>query len=409
MNRKCKYCNNSLEHIFIDLGEQPLCNNNIPFSLVKTEEEKYPLQTFICDSCFLVQVGHSISPKVIYDNYTYFSSYSAYWLNHIKKYCDNVTSRFNLTKNSFVVEIASNDGYLLKNFLGNHIPCLGIEPSLTVAEAAQKDGVPTLTEFFSAKISDKVKSDYGKADLIIANNVFAHVPEINDFTLGIKNLLKPNGVFTIEFPYLLELMKNSQFDTIYHEHFFYYSLYSVSKILAKQNLKIFDIEKLATHGGSLRLFVTHNKNTKYKVEKSVLELQNEEKKLGVNNLEFYKNFAKRIEEIKQIFITEINKIKKGNKKIAAYGAPGKGNTLLNYYGINKDIIDFTVDRNPIKQNTFLPGSKIPVYAPEKIAESKPDYVVILPWNLKDEIMESLKYIKQWGGKFIIPIPQFKII
>ncbi len=409
MNAKCKYCNNRLEHIFIDLGMQPLCNNNIPFSLVEKEEVKYPLQTFICDSCFLVQVGHSISPEVIYNNYTYFSSYSGSWLNHIKKYCESVTPKFNLNKNSFVVEIASNDGYLLKNFVKKNIPCLGIEPSLTVAEAAQKDGVPTLTEFFSKRISDRVKSNYGKADLIIANNVFAHVPEINDFTLGIKNILKQDGVFTIEFPYLLELIKNNQFDTIYHEHFFYYSLFSVSRILENQNLKIFNIEKLKTHGGSLRLYVTHKENMYYKIQEIVSELKEEEEKLGINDLKFYENFTKRVKKMKEIFNSEIKNIKKTNKTIAAYGAPGKGNTLLNYYGINKDVIDFTVDRNPIKQNTFLPGSKIPVYAPQKIAEARPDYVVILPWNLKDEIMESLEYIKQWGGKFIIPIPQFKII
>ncbi len=409
MNAKCKYCNNRLEHIFIDLGMQPLCNNNIPFSLVEKEEVKYPLQTFICDSCFLVQVGHSISPEVIYNNYTYFSSYSGSWLNHIKKYCESVTPKFNLNKNSFVVEIASNDGYLLKNFVKKNIPCLGIEPTLTVAEAAQKDGVPTLTEFFSKRISDRVKSNYGKADLIIANNVFAHVPEINDFTLGIKNILKQDGVFTIEFPYLLELIKNNQFDTIYHEHFFYYSLFSVSRILENQNLKIFNIEKLKTHGGSLRLYVTHKENMYYKIQEIVSELKEEEEKLGINDLKFYENFTKRVKKMKEIFNSEIKNIKKTNKTIAAYGAPGKGNTLLNYYGINKDVIDFTVDRNPIKQNTFLPGSKIPVYAPQKIAEARPDYVVILPWNLKDEIMESLEYIKQWGGKFIIPIPQFKII
>ncbi len=409
MTTQCKYCNSNLKYVFIDLGEQPLCNNNIPFSEKEVEENKYPLQTYICESCFLVQVNHDISPKIIYDNYTYFSSYSSSWLNHIKNYCVNVIERFDLNEKSFVVEIASNDGYLLKNFVENNIPCLGVEPSHTVAEEAEKNNVPTLSEFFSSKISHKIKKEYNKADLIIANNVFAHVPNINDFTLGVKNLLKKKGVFTIEFPYLIELINNKQFDTIYHEHFFYYSLYSVSKILNKHRLKIFDIERLNTHGGSLRLFVTHKENLKYEVKEIVHQIRNEEEKLGINNLEYYKKFSTEIKKMKQIFVKEINKLKKQNKTIAAYGAPGKGNTLLNYYGISKDVIDFTVDRNPVKQNTFLPGSKIPVFEPEKIREEKPDYILILPWNIKDEIIKSLEYVKEWGGKFIIPIPEFKII
>ena len=409
MTTKCKYCNSDLKNIFIDLGEQPLCNNNIPFSQKEIEEEKYPLQVYICDQCFLVQVNHNISPKVIYDNYTYFSSYSSTWLNHIKNYCLDVTERFKLNQNSFVVEIASNDGYLLKNFVENNIPCLGVEPSLTVAKEAEKNNIPTMNEFFTEKLSGDIKSKYGKADIIIANNVFAHVPEINNFTTGIKKLLKKDGVFTIEFPYLLELVSNKQFDTIYHEHFFYYSLYSVSNILSNQRLKIFDIEKLKTHGGSLRLFVTHKENTKYKVEDIVNTMRDEEDKLGVNTLEYYKEFAVEVDKMKQIFKDEIKKIKKQNKSIAAYGAPGKGNTLLNYYDITNDLIDFTVDKNPIKQNTFLPGSKIPVFEPKEIEDKKPDYILILPWNLKDEIVKSLEYIKKWDGKFIIPIPEFEII
>ncbi|MCP5064607.1 MAG: class I SAM-dependent methyltransferase [Ignavibacteriae bacterium] len=407
--QNCRFCNNKLEHTFVDLGEQPLCNNNIHVENQNQFEEKYPLKTFICSNCFLVQTSYNINPSSIYKDYTYFSSYSTSWMKHAKKYTEMITKKLNLSNRNFVVEIASNDGYLLGNFVKTKIPCLGIEPSATVAEVANKNNIKTICEFFTKDSSNKLSKEYSKADLIIANNVFAHVPDINDFTAGLKIMLKDKGVITIEFPYLVELIKNNQFDTIYHEHFFYYSFYSASNILKKHGLKLFDVEKLNTHGGSLRLYVTHIDNKKQIKNKNVLDIQSEEEKLGITNLDYYSSFLNKIKKKKKIFIEILKDIKKQNKTIAGYGAPGKGNTLLNYYNIDSTIIDFTVDRNPIKQNTLLPGSRIPVYSLDKIIKSKPDYILILPWNLKNEIISNLQFVKEWGAKFIIPIPDIEII
>ncbi len=407
-SKKCKFCNSELGSPFLDLGCQPLCNNNIPFKNVTISEEKYPLEVYFCSSCYLVQLAHSIAPEEIFSDYTYLSSYSESWLKHASEYSKKIIKNYNLNENSFVVEIASNDGYLLKNFVKEKIPSLGIEPANNVAKIARKSGINTVNNFFTNNLSKSIVKDFRKADLIIANNVFAHVPNITDFTKGVKNLLSENGVFTLEFPYLKNLIENNQFDTIYHEHYFYYSLLSLTNILDYHELKIFDIDELKTHGGSLRVYVTHKKSRIYQTTKKLNTFLQKEIELGLNKSEFYYNFNNKIKTIKENLITFLIKLRKEGKKIAGYGAPGKGNTLLNYCGISTDLIDFTVDRNPLKQNTFLPGSRIPVYNTEKIKDDKPDYILVLPWNLKEEIINSLNYVKDWQGKFIIPIPEVTI-
>ncbi len=405
----CKFCGSILQNPFLDLGIQPLCNNNIKFSRASITEKKYPLQVYFCSSCFLVQLAHNINPNDIFNDYTYLSSYSQTWLNHAKEYSKNIIKKYKLSKHSFVVEIASNDGYLLRNFLSKEIPALGIEPAENALIEANKIGINTLPKYFTYNLSNTIKQNYGSADLIITNNVYAHVPEINDFTKGIKNLLKDTGIWTIEFPYLRNLIELNQFDTIYHEHYFYFSILAVNNILKKHNFKIIEIEKLTTHGGSLRLHVTHQENPNYFESDDVYNYLNEEKKIGIMSPKYYKHFKDKVERIKENLKNTLNEIKKSGKSIIGYGAPGKGNTLLNYCDITAKQISFTVDKNPLKQNTFLPGSRIPVYTIDKIKEFKPDYILILPWNIKDEIIRQIDYIKSWNSKIIIPIPEVKII
>lgn len=405
----CRFCNSKLEFEFINLGMQPIANSIISIKETIAEEVYYPLKVFVCSNCFLVQSGYDIPPNHIYKEYPYFSSYSESWLQHAKTYSQMIKGKLNLNKNSFVVEIASNDGYLLKNFKDFQIPYIGIEPSENIAEYAITNGINTICDFFTYNLSKEISRKYGKADLIIGNNVFAHVPNINDFVCGIKNLLAPNGVLTLEFPYLKNLIDLNQFDTIYHEHFFYYSLLSATNILESQGLKIFDIEELITHGGSLRLYATHIENNRYKISEKLKKKMQEELKLKYNDLEIYKSFKEKVYKTKFKILNVLIDIKTKNKSIAAYGAPAKGNTLLNFCGISVDFIDFTVDKNPLKQNTLLPGSHIPVLNPEVIYHKKPDYILILPWNLKNEIMNQLSEIRSWNGKFIIPIPEIEIL
>lgn len=403
---KCKFCKNNLKSKILDLGEQPLCNNYIPFTEKDFTEKKYPLELYYCDNCNLVQVGHNISPEEIFSDYTYLSSYSSTWIQHAKNLVEESIKKYKLNSNSFVVEVASNDGYLLKFFKDKKIPHIGIEPATNIAEIANSNGINTLNKFFSKKTAEQLLKDESKANLIIANNVLAHVPDINDFLEGINIILREDGYFLVEVPYLLRLIENNQFDTIYHEHFFYYSITSLNTILNAHNLKIVDIAELNTHGGSLRVTIKYDNGQDSPILEKYLE---EEEKIGLNTIENFELFSKRINNLKNNFMSKFHKIKEDNRLIAAYGAPGKGNTLLNFYKMDSSFINFTVDKNPIKQNTFLPGSRIPVYSPSKIKDEKPDYIIILPWNLKEEIISNLEFTKEWGAKFIIPIPNFSIV
>ncbi|HEY7162865.1 MAG TPA: class I SAM-dependent methyltransferase, partial [Acidobacteriota bacterium] len=349
-----------------------------------------------------------VSPEKIFTHYAYFSSYSDTWLDHARRYSEMAMGRFHLTAENFVVEIASNDGYLLQNFVKAGIPVLGIEPAVNVAEAALKKGVSTLIAFFSEDTARNLIANGRKADLIIGNNVLAQVPALNDFVAGLKVMLAPAGVITLEFPHLYQLMSGNQFDTIYHEHFSYFSFYSAKKIFAKHQLEIFDVEELPTHGGSLRIYLHHSDDRTHEVSDRVQKLEQEESKHNVNNLKTYSTFGENVKETKRKLLEFLITAKREGKKIAGYGAPGKGNTLLNYCGIRTDFLDYTVDRSPFKQGKFLPGTHIPIYPPEHINETRPDYVFILPWNLKDEIMKQMAFIREWGGKFVVPIPELTV-
>ncbi len=407
--RKCLNCGNRLEYIFADLGTSPLCNEIVKPDQVNEGQMNYPLQTYVCDQCFLVQVGKCVSPEKIYEDYSYFSSYSDSWLRHAKQYVDYMADRYEINRESFVVEIASNDGYLLQYFNQKKVPLLGIEPSDTVARAALEKGIPTEMEFFGADSAERLQKKYKSADLILGNNVLAHVPRINDFIEGLDIMLDENGIMTFEFPHLMQLVENNQFDTIYHEHFFYYSLHSVQSLFKKHGFAIFDVQQLGTHGGSIRIFVARSANQKYQVSENVRQLLRQEERKGYLSVDFYQSFGKYVEQTKRDILRLLLNLKNNGRSIVGYGAPGKGNTLLNYCGIGTDFIDYTVDRNPHKQGHYLPGSLIPILAPDKIRDTKPDYIFILPWNLKDEIINQLEYVNEWGGKFIVPIPQPMII
>jgi len=405
---RCRFCDEPLTDVFVDLGMSPLSNSYLKASELDQAERFFPLSAMVCSSCFLVQLREYESPEDIFSDYAYFSSYSDSWLEHASRYTDMVTERFNLSKDSFVVELASNDGYLLKNFLEKDIPMLGIEPAENVAEVAIEKGIPTLMEFFGQQLAEKLASKNKRADLIIANNVLAHVPDINSFVGGIKALLKPEGVATLEFPHLLNLIRENQFDTIYHEHFSYFSLLAVTAIFESHGLTIFDVEELSTHGGSLRIYASHQ-NSSHKIEESVRALYDRELKKGLDDLSTYSEFSESVQRIKRDLLQKLIEIKNAGKTIAGYGAAAKGNTLLNYCGVRTDIVDYVVDRNPNKAGKFLPGTHIPVKNVDVIKNDKPDYLFILPWNLKEEIISQNDFIRQWGGKFIIPIPEVEII
>lgn len=402
---KCRNCGNELTYTFADLGASPLCNEIIKPDELNNGQQSYPLHAYICDICFLVQVGTGINPEEIYADYSYFSSYSDSWLDHAKRYVEMMIERHEITQDSFVVEIASNDGYLLQYFKEKDIPILGVEPSHTVAEAAVKKGIPTEELFFGEQTAQELKDKYKSADLILGNNVLAHVPQIHDFVKGLKVMLSEKGVMTFEFPHLMQLVENNQFDTIYHEHFFYYSLHAVQAIFQNHGLKIFDVQELSTHGGSIRIFVSRTTNNQLQVSNNVKRMLSEEKEKGYLDLDFYTTFDENIRQTKRDLLALLIELKNNNNTIVGYGAPGKGNTLLNYCGIGTDFIDYTVDRSPHKQGHYLPGSLVPIHHPEKIRETKPDYVFILPWNLKEEIMSQMSYIQEWGGRFIVPIPK----
>lgn len=406
--KNCRFCQTELKHSFVDLGMSPLANSYVKPDEQHKKEVFYPLHAYVCGQCYLVQLEEFESPEKIFSDYAYFSSFSDSWLQHAKHFASRVSDRFHLNESSFVIEVASNDGYLLKNFNDMKIPALGIEPAANVAKVAMANGVTTWVHFFGEKTAKFVRSEKKPADLIIANNVLAHVPDINDFVTGFKRLLAANGVISVEFQHLLRLMENNQFDTIYHEHFSYLSLLTVQRIFAHHGLRVFDCENLPTHGGSLRVYATHQDNSQYGPTPALLDMLATEEHAKLNHLEAYRSFSEKAKATKRSLLKFFVDAKEKGKCIVGYGAPAKGNTLLNYCGIRTDFIDYTVDRNPEKQGCYLPGTRIPIFGPEKIAETKPDYVMILPWNLKDEITEQLSEIKNWGGQFVVPIPTIEV-
>ena len=404
--RICRFCGEDLNKTFINLGAQPLSNSYV--SDEKQPENIYPLHVWVCGNCKLVQLEEYETPEEIFSEYSYFSSYSDSWLKHAKEYTDYMVERFGFNDKSHVVEIASNDGYLLQYFIEKGIPVLGIEPAKNVAAVAEQKGVTTLSEFFGVALANKLAKKQ-KADLLLGNNVLAHVPDINDFVEGMHVLLADDGIITMEFPHLLQLIANNEFDTIYHEHFSYLSFSVVNQIFAVHGLKIFDVEELETHGGSLRIFACHNNLNKYDISKSVAEMLRREETACLLDMTAYTHFEKRVQQTKRDLLSLLIQLKNAGKNIVAYGAAAKGNTLLNYCGIGTDFINYVVDKNPNKQGVFLPGSRIPVLAPDIIKQTKPDYVLVLPWNLKSEIAEQLSYIKDWQGKFIFAIPHVEVI
>jgi hypothetical protein len=395
-------------HDVVDLGTSPLCENFLDVSQLDAMEPHYPLKMAICGTCYLAQVKEYVAPTNIFREYAYFSSYSQFWLDHARNYVDMATARFNLDARSRVVELASNDGYLLQYFVAKNIPVLGIDPAENVARAAEARGIPTLTRFFDAALADVLKAQGQTADLVIGNNVLAQVPNLDDFLDGVAKLMAPHGVTTFEFPHLLRLIEENQFDTIYHEHFWYFSLLAIERLLAAHELRVFDVEELATHGGSLRLFICHAVNRERSTLPVVGAMIDREIRSGLKDTAYYVAFGERVRETKRGLLDFMIAAKRAGKSIVGYGAPGKGNTLLNYCGIRTDFVDYTVDRNPYKQGKYLPGTRIAVLPPETIDKTQPDYLLILPWNLKNEIMEQMKHIRGWGGQFVVPIPEVKV-
>jgi SAM-dependent methyltransferase len=404
----CRFCSTPLTTTFVNLGTSPLCQDHVRPQNFNKAEPFYPLHARVCKECFLVQLDEFVSPTEVFNDYAYFSSYSASWLRHAHRYTDMVSERFSLTADSLVVELASNDGYLLQYFVEKGIPVLGVEPAANVAEYAQAKGINTIVKFFGHDTAQHIASTVGQADLLLGNNVLAHVPDINDFVSGMKVLLKPEGVITMEFPHLLRLIEGNQFDTIYHEHFSYLSFNTVERIFAHHGLTLFDVEELPTHGGSIRIFARHTSNEAQPVTERVTELRDQEVQAGILDLSFYAAFEEQTKETKRKLLSFLIEARRANKKVVGYGAPGKGNTLLNYCGIRTDFVEYTVDLSPHKQGNFLPGSRIPICHPDRIRQTQPDYVLILPWNLREEIMEQMADVRSWGGKFVVPIPEVKV-
>jgi 2-polyprenyl-3-methyl-5-hydroxy-6-metoxy-1,4-benzoquinol methylase len=406
--RVCRACKAPLTRSFVDLGMSPLSNSFRKPGTASSIERFYPLHAFVCSQCYLVQLEEFETPEEIFTDYAYFSSFSKSWLEHCEQYTTMMVERFSLNGKSLVVELASNDGYLLQYFMARGIPVLGIEPASNVAQVARTKGIPTESVFFGTETA-KILAEQGRyADVIVGNNVLAHVPNVNDFVAGMKILLKPSGVLTMEFPHLVQLMQHKQFDTIYHEHFSYFSFTTAVEVFARHGLTLFDVEELPTHGGSLRIYGKHQEYTGLPSTKRTEDLLRREAAFGVNNLQTYSEFTEHINALKRDILSTLIELKRDSKQIVGYGAPAKGNTLLNFCGIRTDFLDYTVDRSPHKQGLLLPGTHIPIYAPEKITETRPDYVFILPWNLKEEIMEQMSSIRSWGGKFIVPIPRVEI-
>lgn len=404
----CRFCGSPLSESFIDLGKTPLANSYIDPAAVGHSEYFFPLHAFVCGACFLVQLPAHESPEKIFSDYAYFSSYSDSWLDHARTYCSAMVERFEIDESARVVEVASNDGYLLQFFKERGVSVLGIEPAANVAEVAESKDIPTLVRFFGVQTANRLAERGKQADLLIANNVLAHVPDINDFVAGLRQALRPSGVLTIEFPHLLNLLAETQFDTIYHEHYSYLSLTTAERILKNHGLEVFDVEELSTHGGSLRLFACRE-DSGHAATTNPRRIMAAERKAGLNSIEIYRRFEARARAVRQDLCDFLAGIKRSGKSIAGYGAPAKGNTLLNYCGIGPELLPYTVDVSPHKQGRLLPGSRIPVLDPSVIAKRKPDYVLILPWNIKEEIVGKMKSIKKWGGRFVVPIPEVKVL
>ena len=403
----CRGCGAELQRQILDLGMSPLCESFLRADQLNEMEPFYPLRVLVCEECWLVQLQEYVSPLAIFDDYAYFSSYSASWVEHARRYCSAITERLRLNERSFVIEVASNDGYLLQHMVARGLRVLGIEPARNVAVVARERGVPTETVFLGAAEAGRIVATHGQADLVIGNNVLAQVPDLHDFLAGIAALLAPHGTATMEFPHFLRLLEDTQFDTIYHEHFSYFSLRPAASALACHGLQIIDVEELPTHGGSLRLFIRHAG-----VEPPsprVADLEHREEAVGIYSVAAYESFEARVQQLRRSILRFLIDARDNGKHVAGYGAPGKGNTLLNYCGVRSDLLEFTADRNPFKHGKFLPGTHIPVFAPEKLAESRPDFIFILPWNLKDEIVAQLRYVRDWGGQLVVPVPEVHVV
>ena len=405
---RCRFCAAPLSEVFVDLGMSPLCESFLPAEALSRMEPFYPLLVWVCGRCFLVQLQEYVSPAEIFTEYAYFSSYSSSWLQHARDYTAMAIERFGLGKSSRVVEIASNDGYLLQYFVERGVPVLGVEPAANVARAAVDRGVPTVVRFFGRETAAEIVREHGPADLIVGNNVLAHVPDVNDFVAGLEVLLGRGGTITMEFPHLWRLMEENQFDTIYHEHFSYLSFTVARDIFAAHGLRIFDVERLPTHGGSLRIFAAHRSDPRTETD-AAAALAREESADGFRTLARYRPFGARVEETKRALLAFLIEARRAGKTVAAYGAPGKGNTLLNYCGIRTDFVEYAVDRNPYKHGRYTPGTHIPIHPPERLRETRPDYILILPWNLREEIVGQLAYVREWGAKFVVPIPAVEVI
>jgi hypothetical protein len=405
----CRFCAAPLRHTFVDLGMSPLCESYVPAERLNAMEPFYPLHAKICERCLLVQLEEFVAADEIFTEYAYFSSYSDSWVAHARAYVDTAIERFELGPDSLVVELASNDGYLLQHVVERGIPALGIEPAANVAVAAREKGIETVVEFFGRELAARLVAAGRRADLLAANNVMAHVPDLNDFVGGMEPLLAPHGVVTIEVPHLLRLVEDNQFDTIYHEHFSYFSLLTARKVLAAHGLEVFDVDELKSHGGSLRLYAQRRSSGRRPVGSKVEALLERERALGFDTLEGHRGFSTRVEETKWRLLEFLIECRREGKRVAGYGAPGKGNTLLNYCGIRTDLLEFTVDRNPYKQGQFLPGTHIPIRHPEALEQVRPDYILILPWNLKVEIVAQLSYTREWGARCVVPIPEVEVL
>ena len=404
----CRFCGTVLQHTVVDLGMSPLCESFLRADQLNEVERFYPLRVWVCDQCFLVQLEEYVTGEEIFTDYAYFSSFSDSWLEHCRLYVDQMIGTLGLTRDSQVVEIASNDGYLLQFFVHRGIPSLGVEPAANVAKVAVEKGIPTVVRFFGRETARDLVANGQSPNLILGNNVLAQVPDLNDFVGGLKILLGQSGVVTIEFPHLLRTIEGNQFDQVYHEHFSYFSLYSVERIFAAHGLPIYDVEELPSHGGSIRIYAGHAEDNSRQPTARLKELRDREHTAGLDTIEYYTKFDERVRETKRNLLEFLIAAKRQGKKVVGYGAPGKGNTLLNYCGIRTDFVDFTVDRSPHKHGKFLPGTHIPILEPERLNEARPDYVLILPWNLKKEIMQQLAGIREWGGSFVVPIPELTV-
>jgi hypothetical protein len=406
--RACRFCGAGLEHVMVDLGMSPLCETYLTADQLDAMEPFYPLQVRVCERCLLAQVPAYVPPEGIFTEYAYFSSYSDSWVEHARRHAERMRAMLGLDRSSLVVELASNDGYLLQHFLPMDVGVLGIEPAGNVAEAAIGRGVPTLTEFFGVGLATRLREEGRQADLIVANNVLAQVPDLNDFVAGMAILLAPKGVATIEFPHLARLVAGNQLDTIYHEHFSYFSLLTSDRVFSAHGLTIFDVEELATHGGSLRLYVHHADDGSRPVSRRVPALLERERSAGMTEMGYYTAFGRRAEDTKHALVEFLIDARRHGLAVAGYGAPGKGNTLLNFCGIRTDLLAYTVDRNPYKQGRYLPGTHIPVHHPDRLAETRPDLILILPWNLRTEIAQQLAPAREWGARLVVPIPRLEV-